>query len=49
MLAEEMVIEGPIVQVTWVERSLDEKVVVEVSVAEDTVNKKLKLDLLVVK
>ena len=48
-VAEEMVTEGPIAEVTWVERSADKKMVVEMMVAEDTVNKKVELDLLVVK
>lgn len=48
-VAEEMVTEGPIAEVTWVERSADKKMVVEMTVAEDTVNKKVELDLLVVK
>ena len=43
-VAEEMVTEGPIAEVTWVERSADKKMVVEM-----TVNKKVELDLLVVK
>ena len=39
-----MVTEGSIAEVTWVERSADKKMVVEM-----TVNKKVELDLLVVK
>ena len=35
MVAEETVIEGLIIQATWVERSAYKKMVVEVSVAED--------------